>query len=87
MECCLTKGELIRLDGGKDGLLLHCMAGTVWLTSGDGADFLIRAGKRIEIPASRIAVAEALEPAEFRLGDASPANPMLHKPLTGFVAC
>ena len=87
MECCLTKGELIRLDGGKDGLLLYCMAGTVWLTSGDGADYMIRAGKRFEIPASQIAVVEALESAEFRLGEVLAASPMLHKPLTGFVAC
>ena len=87
MECCLTKGELVRLDGGKDGLQLHCMAGTVWLTSGDGADYLIRAGKRFELPAGRMAVVEALESAEFRLGEALAADSMLHKPLTGFVAC
>ena len=87
MECCLTKGELVRLDGGKNGLLLHCKTGMVWITSGDGADYLIRAGKRFELPASRVAVVEALESAEFRLGEALAATPILHKPLTGFVAC
>ena len=87
MECCLTKGELIRLDGGKCGLLLNCNAGLVWITSGNGADYLVPAGKRFEIPARQIAVVEALESAEFCLGEALPASSMLHKPLTGFVAC
>ena len=63
------------------------MAGTVWLTSGDGADYLIRAGKQFEIAARQIAIVEALESADFRLGEALAANSMLHKPLTGFVAC
>ena len=87
MECYLTKGEMIKLEGRKRGLLLHCMVGTVWLTSGDGADYLIRTGIRFELPAGQIAVVEALESAEFRLGEALPANSMFHKPLTGFVAC
>lgn len=87
MECCLTKGELIRLDGGNGGLLLHCMAGTVWLTSGNGADYLIHAGKRFELPAHQIAVVEALESAEFCLGEALAADAMLHRPIMGFAAC
>ena len=87
MQCCLTKGELIRLDGGKGGLLLNCMAGTVWLTSGNGADYLIPAGKRFEIPARQIAVVEALESAEFCLGEAQAVDTMIHRPIMGFVAC
>ncbi len=87
MECCLEKGELIRLDGGKGGLQLHCLAGTFWLTSGNGADYLIHAGQRFVIPAGQLAVAEALETVDFRLGESLPARPLLHRPLTGFVAC
>jgi hypothetical protein len=87
MECCLSKGELIRLDGGKGGLLLHCIAGTVWLTSGDGADYLIHAGKSFEIAPGRTAVVEALACADFRLGKTLTAYSMPHQPLTGFVAC
>lgn len=83
MECCLNKAELIRLDGGKGGLVLQCMTGTLWLTTGDGKDHLIKAGTCFEVPADKLAVAEALETAEFRLGDMLP----LHRPLTGFVAC
>lgn len=85
MECCLAEGELIRLDGGTDGLVLRCMGGTVWLTCGDGADYLVLVGRSFELPAGRIAVAEALEPAEFCL--AEPATDMLHKPLIRFAAC
>jgi quercetin dioxygenase-like cupin family protein len=87
MECSLEKGELIRLDGGKNGLVLHCMAGTLWLTTGDGRDHLIKAGSGFEVPVDKVALAEALETAEFRLGETLPADSMLHKPLTGFVAC
>jgi len=85
MECCLAEGELIRLDGGTGGLVLRCTGGTVWLTLGDGADYLVHAGRSFELPAGRIAVAEALEPAEFYLGE--PAADMLHKPLIRFAAC
>lgn len=87
MECCLTKGELIRLEGGKNGLVLHCVAGTVWLTSGNGADYLLQAGKHLEIPARQIAVAEALESSEFCLGEPQLTNPVLHRPIIGFAAC
>lgn len=87
MECTLSKGELIRLDGGKGGILLHCMSGTVWLTSGDRTDYLIKAGTSFEIPRNMIAVVEALEPVEFRLGETIAVDHMLSKPLTGFVAC
>ena len=87
MECCLTKGELIRLDGGKGGLLLNCNAGLVWITSGNGADYLVPAGQRFEISARQMAVVEALESAEFCLGEALAADAMTHRPIMGFAAC
>lgn len=87
MECSLKKGELIRLDGGKNGLALHCMTGTLWLTTGDGRDHLINAGTGFEVPLDKVAVAEALETSEFRLGETLLVDSMLHKPITGFVAC
>jgi len=87
MECSLTKGELFRLDGGKRGILLQCMAGTLWLTSGDGNDYLIKAGASFEILTNMVAVVEALESVEFRLGEALAADNMLAKPLTAFVVC
>ena len=87
MECCLAKGELIRLDGGKRGLLLNCIVGALWITFGDGADYLVSAGTRFEIPAKQVAVVEALASTELRLGETMTANSRLHRPLTGFVAC
>ena len=87
MECCLAKGELIRLAGGTGGLVLRCSGGTVWLTCGDGADYLVRAGRSFDLPAHRTAVAEALESAEFYLGEPAAAGVMLHKPVIGLAAC
>ncbi len=87
MDCSIAKGELLRLEGGKSGLFLSCTSGAVWLTLGDGADYLIQNGKSFEIPAQRLAVVEALECSEFHLGEPLPANPMLHKPIIGFAAC
>jgi len=87
MECCLAKGEVIRLDGASGGLVLRCSGGTVWLTCGDGADYLIRSGGSFELPPHLVAVAEALEAAEFYLGESAAAGDMLHKPVIGFAAC
>jgi Protein of unknown function (DUF2917) len=87
MECCLAKGELIRLDGGPGGVILRCSGGTVWLTCGDGADYLISAGRSIKLPAHSVAVAEALEPAGFCLGEPAAAGDMLHRPVIGFALC
>lgn len=87
MECFLTKGELIRLDGGKDGLLLRCATGTVWLTRGDGADYLIYAGKSFKLSPRQVATVEALQAVKFYLDDAQATSDMLHKPIIGFAAC
>jgi hypothetical protein len=59
----------------------------VWLTCGDGADYLIRSGCSYELPAHRIAVTEALESAEFYLGEPAAAGVMLYKPVIGLAAC
>ncbi len=87
MECCLAKGELIRLGGGNGGLVLRCIAGTVWITSGNGADYLVPAGKRFEIPPRQIAVVEALEGAEFCLGEALAADSIAHGSIIAFASC
>ena len=87
MECCLAKGELIRLDGGSGGVVLRCKGGAVWLTCGDGADYLICAGRSFELAPHRIAVTEALESAEFYLGEPSAAGDVLHKPVIRFAVC
>jgi len=87
MECFLTKGELIRLDGGKDGMLLRCVTGTMWVTCGDGADYLIYAGKSFKLSPRQVATAEALQAVEFYLDEAQATSDMFHKPVIGFAAC
>lgn len=67
MECCLGKGELIRLTGGRRGLRLRCLKGTIWLTIGDGADYLVHQGNNFELKQGVSALAEALGAAEMRL--------------------
>lgn len=67
MECGLERGELVRLSGGSRGTELACRTGTLWLTRGDGVDYLVHEGKSFLLAAGESAVVEALGPAEFRL--------------------
>lgn len=67
MECCLGKGELMRLSGGAEGLVLFCLKGTIWLTTGDGRDYLVRQGSSFELKEGDQALAEALGSADIRL--------------------
>ncbi len=71
MECCLGEGELMRLTGGRRGLTLRCLKGTIWLTIGDGADYLVQQGSSFELGRGVSALAEALDVAELRLEAAS----------------
>ena len=71
MEYCLSEGELIRLERGKAGLTLCCTAGTLWLTKGDGIDYLIPAGNRAQLARGELALVEALKPSGLRLGNPS----------------
>lgn len=87
MECCLAQGEVIRLDGGEDGAILRCTGGTVWLTCGDGRDYLLDAGMSFKIAARQIAVAEALRMAECNLARPLYARNTLLRPVIKLVAC
>ena len=87
MECCLAQGELLRLDGGKDGAVLRCTSGTVWLTCGDGQDYLLSAGKSFEVAAHQVAVAEALQKAECTLGKPASSRTISQSPVIRFAAC
>jgi hypothetical protein len=87
MKYCLTQGELIRLAGGKEDLVLRCTSGTLWLTCGDGRDYLLSAGKSFTIAAGLFAVAEALQPAECILGKTQTAANTLQRPVISFAPC
>lgn len=67
MECSLGKGELLSLTGGRYGLALRCLGGAIWLTKGDGRDYLVRCGGSFELGKGEAALAEALEPAELQM--------------------
>ena len=87
MECSLSQGELIRLDGEKDGVILRCGSGTIWLTCGDGRDYLLSAGNSFELAARQVAVAEALVVAECTLGKPHLARKSLQRPVIRLAAC
>jgi hypothetical protein len=86
MECCLTKGELIRVGGGKGGLVLRCTVGSIWLTCGDGADYLLTAGRSFELPARRLALIEAMTTAEYCFGEPAVSGVTVRRLLMGFTA-
>jgi len=69
MECTLKTGDLLRLSGGARGTELTCLAGTLWLTQGDGVDYLVAAGHAFRLAAGASAIVEGLGRAEFRLVD------------------
>jgi hypothetical protein len=87
MGCYLAQGELIRLDGKKDGVVLRCTSGAIWLTCGDGQDYLLSAGKSFELAAQQSAVAEALQAAECTLGKPLSDYNHMHRPLIRLAAC
>lgn len=74
MECSLGKGELLSLTGGRLGLTLRCLSGTIWLTKGDGRDYLVRQGTSFELAKGESALAEALGAAELRMQPRSHKN-------------
>ena len=87
MECSLSQGELIRLDGEKDGVILRCTSGIIWLTCGDGRDYLLSAGNSFELSARQVAVAEALHAAECTVGKPHLARNPLQRPVIRLAAC
>lgn len=74
MECQLGKGELLSLTGGRHGLTLRCLSGTIWLTKGDGRDYLVRQGSSFELAGGEAALAEALISAQMHLEPAVHSN-------------
>ena len=87
MECYLAQGELIRVDGGKEGVTLRCSSGTVWLTCGNGVDYLLRTGKSFVVAANQVAVAEALQAAECTLVKPLSERSAVLRPAIRLAAC
>jgi hypothetical protein len=87
MECCLAQGELLRLAGEKNGVTLRCTSGVIWLTCGDGRDYLLSAGKSFLIAAGQVAVAEALQMAECTVAKPQLLSAPLQRPVIRLAAC
>lgn len=67
MLITLPENELLRIDGKRRHLSLHCLAGTIWVTDGSGRDYLLGAGRTFTMAGSGTAIVEALGRAEVRL--------------------
>lgn len=67
MLITLPENELLRIDGKRRPLSLHCLAGTIWVTDGSGRDYLLGAGRTFTTADSGTVVVEALGEAEVRL--------------------
>lgn len=68
MEWCIGKGELLRLESGTTGLTLRCASGIVWITRGDGADYLLAPGRCFDLARGENALVEGLQASELHLG-------------------
>ncbi len=86
MEFSLAEGELIRLEGGREGLVLRCMTGTLWLTKGDGVDYLIHPSRPASLAKNEAALVEALEQSELILGEPKSTG-NLARPVIGLAGC
>ena len=87
MECCLARGELMRVDGEKGGVVLRCTSGIIWLTSGDGRDYLLSAGKSFAVGARVVVVAEELQASECTLAKLYLYSGAMQTPVIRLAAC
>jgi hypothetical protein len=67
MDCTLGKGDLLRINGGPKGIVLRCLKGTVWITNGNGIDYLVHEEGIFRLDPTATAVIEALGSAEVNL--------------------
>jgi hypothetical protein len=86
MECGLDNGELMQVAGGKEGLVLRCLKGTLWVTQGDGTDYIVHQGSCFKLKAGATALLEGIGSAEMRL-EAAPCKGPGIAPLTTRHTC
>lgn len=66
MNCSLKKGELFRLEAVYENNL-RCLEGLLWVTTGDGVDYLLTSRSPLKNLAGKACLIEALEDSEIRL--------------------
>jgi hypothetical protein len=67
MDCTLGKGDLLRINGQPGGVVLRCLKGTVWITNGNGIDYLVHEEGVFRLDPTATALIEALCFAEVSL--------------------
>jgi hypothetical protein len=65
MKCSLGKGELFKLETAFASDL-RCLKGSLWITVGDGRDYLLTDSCPIQQLRGKTALIEALEDSEIR---------------------
>jgi len=66
MKCLLGKGELFNLEAAFESDL-RCLKGLLWVTVGDGRDYLLTENCPVQRLSGKNALIEALEDSEIRL--------------------
>ncbi|NVO01012.1 MAG: hypothetical protein HXX17_17010 [Geobacteraceae bacterium] len=66
MKCSLKKGELFTLEATSENDL-RCLKGLLWVTTGDGIDYLVTDSCPVKRLTGKKALIEALEDSEIRL--------------------
>jgi len=65
MKCLLGKGELLNLETFSESDL-RCLKGLLWVTIGDGRDYLLTETCPVQRLGGKNALIEALEDSEIR---------------------
>ena len=67
MKCELKKGELIKIDLSRGENLLQCLSGALWITTGNGVDYLLSSCGSTGALTGKEALVEALEDSSIQL--------------------
>jgi hypothetical protein len=67
MKCALKKGELIKVELCSGGNLLRCLSGALWITTGNGVDYLLTEYGSSGNMTGKHALVEALEDSELQI--------------------
>ena len=72
-QMSLRRGDLWRIELGRDRLPIRCLSGAVWITrEGSPTDTLLPAGEACELRGRGLGLVSAVPEAEVRVG--SPAS-------------
>jgi len=67
MKCSLKKGELIKIELCSGENQLRCLGGALWITTGNGVDYLLAERGSLGNLTGKHALVEALEDAELQI--------------------